>query len=170
MTVTRSSTLARLSSVARLSGGPALALALLSSCSIKGLAIGGLTDALAGGAESYAQDDDPELIRDAMPFVLKTVESLLVQVPDDQGLLTQACSGFTQYAYAFVELDAERLETEDYALSQQWNDRAFKMYLRARDYGLRALEGRHPGFAETIRIDPESAAAGLEPADVGLVY
>ena len=62
----------------------ACALGLTSSCSIKGLAINGLTDALAGGAESYAADNDPELVRSAMPFVLKTVESLLIQVPDDQ--------------------------------------------------------------------------------------
>ena len=35
-------------------------------------------DAFAGsGGTSYATDDDPELVRDAVPFALKTMESLL---------------------------------------------------------------------------------------------
>ncbi|HET7823852.1 MAG TPA: TRAP transporter TatT component family protein, partial [Anaeromyxobacter sp.] len=60
----------------------------------------------AGAASStgttYASDDDPELVREAIPFGLKTMESLLHENPRHAGLLLAACQGFTQYAYAFV--------------------------------------------------------------------
>jgi len=137
---------------------------------LRGLAIDGLTDALAGSARSYASDDDPELVGDAMPFVLKTVESLLLEEPENQELLLQACSGFTQYAYAFVELDADRVEGDDYAQALELRDRAFRLYLRARDYGLRALELRHPGMDQGLRANPSGAVQALGLDDVELAY
>ena len=42
----------------------------------------------------------------ALPFALKTIEALLAEAPEDRNLLLAACSGFTQYAYAFVEVEA----------------------------------------------------------------
>jgi len=40
-----------------------------------------------------ARDDDPELVRDAVPFALKAMESLLASSPDHKGLLTALCRG-----------------------------------------------------------------------------
>ena len=48
--------------------------------------------------------------------------------------------------------------------------RARKLYLRARDYGLRGLEVDHPGFATTLRQDAASAVKGARPEDVPLLY
>lgn len=154
-----------------LRGLPALtALALCAGCSIRQLAVDGLADALEGSAEAYAREDDPELVRDALPFVLKTVEALLIESPDDEGLLLQACSGFTQYAYAFVELDALAIEPDDYRRAQELRDRALRLYLRARDYGLRGLELRHAGLGAELRGQPAAAAARLEREDLALAY
>jgi len=44
----------------------------------------------------FASDDDPELVREAVPFSLKLIESLLEQSPQHRGLLYAASSGFTQ--------------------------------------------------------------------------
>jgi len=59
----------------------ALASALLAlalpACSIKKLAVNSLGNALAEGGSSYASDDDPELVREAVPFGLKTVGGLV---------------------------------------------------------------------------------------------
>ena len=76
-----------------------LGLALLPACSVKGLAINALGNALAQGGSSYAREDDPELAWEAVPFGLKTVEGLLEEAPRHKGLLFAATSGFVQYGY-----------------------------------------------------------------------
>ena len=57
----------------------------LSGCSLKRLAVNRLGDALSSGASVYATDDDPELVGAALPFGLKTIESLLLQSPHHKG-------------------------------------------------------------------------------------
>lgn len=141
-----------------------------SGCSIKKMAIGGLADSLAAGGTVFASDDDIELIRDAVPFSLKTLESLLAEVPEHPGLLLSACSGFTQYAYAFVQLDAEILEPTDFERAQEQRARARRLYLRARDYCLRRLELRHRGVREALLRDPAAALAYATRDEVPALY
>jgi predicted anti-sigma-YlaC factor YlaD len=122
---------------------------------------------------TYARDDDPELVRAAVPFGLKTMEALLAENPDHEGLLTALASGFTQYGYAFVQADADELELVGRgAAARPARERAKRLYLRARDYGLRGLEGRHKGLGEKLRgaRDLAPALAGLNKEDVPLVY
>src|SRR5262245_33363955 len=45
-----------------------------SGCSMKRFAVNKLGDALAGGGTTFASDDDPELIKSAVPFSLKLME------------------------------------------------------------------------------------------------
>ena len=73
----------------------AVSVLLLTGC-VRSLATGALADALSG-TSSLSSDDDPELVRDAAPFGLKTMESLLPEQPHHKGLLTALASGFTQY-------------------------------------------------------------------------
>ncbi|MGQ0695560.1 MAG: TRAP transporter TatT component family protein, partial [Nitrospiraceae bacterium] len=72
-----------------------LAVVLLSGCSVKRLAADLVGDALAGDSDVFSSDDDPELVREAIPFGLKTYESLLAISPGHQGLLLSAAKGFT---------------------------------------------------------------------------
>ena len=81
-------------------------------CSIKKFAINKLGDSLANSGTTYAADDDPELIGQALPFSLKLVEGLLAESPEHRGLLLAAASGFTEYAYAYVNQDADMIEPE----------------------------------------------------------
>lgn len=147
-----------------------LATAAGSGCSIKKLAVNKLGDAIAGAGTTYARDDDPELVREALPFALKLIESLLAETPRHEGLLTAAAGGFTQYAYAYVQQDADEAADEDYYRSEELRARARKLYLRARDYGLRGLELSHEGFGEAIRKEPAGAAAGMSAEEVPLLY
>jgi predicted anti-sigma-YlaC factor YlaD len=154
---------------------PTLVLALLvftatSGCSVKRMAINSLADTLAASGDVFASDNDPELIRDAVPFSLKTVESLLASVPNHAGLLLSACSGFTQYGYAFVQVDAEMIEPKDFQAATVGKDRALKMYLRARDYCLRNLELRHKGITKALINDPKAALATMKKAEVPALY
>ena len=55
-----------------------LAALSLAGCSVKTFAVNRLGDALsAPGPSVYTTDDDPDLIKAALPFSLKTLESLL---------------------------------------------------------------------------------------------
>ena len=139
-------------------------------CSIKKLAVNRIGDALSESGSTFASDDDPELIEAALPFSLKLMESLLAESPRHEGLLGALTSGFTQYAYAFVQQKADELEDHDLdAATAQW-DRARRLYLRARDYGLRGLNLSHENFVEALRTDPLSAVAAAEVEDVPLLY
>jgi predicted anti-sigma-YlaC factor YlaD len=143
---------------------------LLASCSVRKYAIDQLGDALAGSGSTFGSDPDPELIRGAVPFSLKLVESLLAESPKHEGLLLAANKGFAQYAYAFVLQDADELEDKDRAAAQAMRIRASKLFLRARDYGLRGLELRHAGFTQQLKGDPKAAAQAITAKEVPLAY
>jgi hypothetical protein len=143
---------------------------LLGSCSIKRMAARSVANALTTGPDVFARDDDPELVRDAIPFGLKTLESLHEIVPDHRGLLLALCRGFTQYAVGFVQADAERIESTDYAHSQAERGRVLKLLLRARDYGLAGLERDHRGITERLQRDPQSAVTALRSRELPILY
>jgi predicted anti-sigma-YlaC factor YlaD len=154
-------------------------LAVLASLAVSAAGCGAAAsyvaaDALsAGSSRTYAEDDDPELVRQAVPFGLKTMEGLLEQHPDHQGLLTSLASGFTQYTYAFVEADADEADAAGKATAARAaRDRARRLFLRARDYGLHGLDVRHKGIAERLQAarDLEAVVAPLNKDDVRLVY
>lgn len=147
-----------------------LAMVALTGCSVQRFAINKVGDALSAGAGTYATDDDPELVGGALPFSLKLVESLLASTPRHRGLLTTAASGFTQYAYAFVQLPAEQQEESDLAGAWAAEARARRLYLRARDYGLRGLETRHPMLRQRFVANPRAALAATDRRDVELLY
>jgi len=144
--------------------------ALTSGCSIKRYAVNQVGNALASGGSTFATDEDPELIRAAVPFSLKLMESLLAESPRHRGLLFATSSGFTQYAYAFVQQDADELEDKDLTAANALRVRAKRLYLRARNYGLRGLETSHRDFEVRLRAQPRGAVRGLRKADVPLLY
>jgi predicted anti-sigma-YlaC factor YlaD len=142
----------------------------VEGCSVKKMAINMAGNALAQGGTTFSSDDDPELVRQAVPFSLKLMESLLAESPMHEGLLFATASGFTQYAFAFVQQDADELEEKDFAASEALKVRARKLYLRARNYGLRGLELRHAGFENALRQDGKKAVRSASKADVPLLY
>lgn len=147
-----------------------LAVTLTSGCSIKRYAINKLGDSLAKAEVTFASDNDPDLIRDALPFSLKLVEALLAESPRHRGLLLAGASGFTQYAFAFIQEEADERESRDLAAATALRVRARRLYLRARDYGLRGLEVRHRGIEQALRTDPQAALQVTKRADVPLLY
>ena len=56
-------------------------------CSVRKIAINSVANALSGeGSLVFSGDDDPELVGDALPFVLKLYESLYEQAPENTSL------------------------------------------------------------------------------------
>jgi predicted anti-sigma-YlaC factor YlaD len=140
------------------------------ACSFKKWAAGKLGDALASGGSTYASDDDPELVGDAVPFGLKTIEGLLETAPKHKGLLLSACSGFTQYAYVYLATEADYVEDTDLTRATHLRDRAMGLYRRALEYGMRGLEVDHPGIRQALGDDPRAALSGMKKADVPMLY
>jgi len=147
-----------------------LAAVLTGGCAIKRLAISSVANTLSASGDTFASDDDPELIRDAAPFALKTYELLLASTPKHPGLLLASCSGFTQYAYAFVQTDVDLLGPDDVEKAAALRGRALRLYLRGRDYCMRALELRHRGIGTQLMVAPDAAVASATAADVPLLY
>ena len=146
------------------------ATAVLSGCSIKRMALKGVANSLTSGPDVFGTEEDPELVRDALPFGLKTMESLLASLPKHEGLLVTLCKGFTQYSYAYVQSEGDLLVNADYAKATALHERSYKLYLRARGYGLRALALRHPGIADSLALAPDRAAAKLDKRDLPALY
>jgi len=142
-----------------------------AGCSVRTFAINKIGDSIASSGTTFASDDDLQLIRDAVPFSLKLMESLLAETPRHRGLLLAASRAFTQYAYAFVQQDADEMEERDLAAANLLHDRARRLYLRARGYALRGLEVKYPDFEKALRQNPIAAAAKVRSAaEVPLLY
>ncbi len=153
---------------------PAAVLVLLASgsCSLQRLAVNAVSGMLSspGSSTVFTGDDDPELVRDALPFAMKLYESLLAQTPDNPQLNLTTGSLFAMYANAFVQTPAGMLPDSEYPQRQQAMARAKLLYLRGRDYCLKALELRHPGLRARLEKGDPAALAKTGIADVPYLY
>lgn len=137
----------------------------LSACSTQGLVNRAMADALA--SQSQTNEDDLQLAREASAFYLKLSESVLERTPAHTALATSVSSGFTQYAFAFVAFDAEKLETTDAKAALLQRQRAARLYERAKQHGLRALTLQQPGLTVALANDQPVT---LRAEQVALAY
>lgn len=114
----------------------------LSACSPRQLIIDGVANELA--SQGAAPEDDLELAREASAFYLKLSESLLRSSPGNLRLAESVTAGFTQYAFAFVAFEAEKIESRDTRKARELRDRAARLYARAQRHGMAALERSMP--------------------------
>jgi predicted anti-sigma-YlaC factor YlaD len=145
---------------------------LLSACSVEKILVNKMAD--MGGsdlAQVFTSDEDPELIADAFPIILKMYELLLQMSPESRELLLTTGQGFAMYAYAFVQLPAEMLPDEEFEEAVKMTQRAKKLYIRGRNYILKALELKYPEFADYIITENWENIVGLTDAeDVPYLY
>lgn len=150
-----------------------LALLCGSGCGLfRTAAVNDLSEAFIGGkaAAVYASDDDPDLVRDALPFSLKTSEILIAQSPGSASLRVAAASGFVQYAAAFLDGEAQMLLTSDLDRARELQRRAGGLYLRGHDHALAGLELAHPGLRGRLRADPAAALAAVGRPEAPLLF
>ena len=146
----------------------ALLLLALSACSARHLLVQGMAGELA--AQGQAPEDDLVLAREASAFYLKLSEALLREVPDNLPLSESVATGFTQYAYAFVAFEAERLDGTDSRAAQALRLRAARLYARAHRHAMEALERSQPGFGLALQDPNASQWPRLKPTEIGLAY
>ncbi|MFH1851733.1 MAG: TRAP transporter TatT component family protein [Candidatus Neomarinimicrobiota bacterium] len=154
----------------KLTGCLFLTVLIFIGCSPGRFLVNRLAGSLGSAGSIYLTENDPQLVREAFPFNLKTIEMLLQQSPENPDLLTAAASGFTMYSYAFILEDADRLAATDISASRPVYQRAQHLLERGRDYGLQALEARHPGFRDQFQANPESVVKALDSEDILAAY
>lgn len=76
-------------------------------------------------SQAFFEECDTDLAKRSFPASLKLMEGLLKNDPHNKQLLTSLCMGFAGYAMLFVEENDPK--------------RASQLYLRAREYGLKAV-------------------------------
>jgi len=135
--------------------------ALASGCSPSRMVADLAGNALAGGGGAYARDDDPELVRDALPFAIKTLDGLIEASPENPQLRLAAAKSVAAYAH---------LLGEPAATDREERVRRSRLFLRARDHALAGLEARHDGFSAELRDDRAAALARAERQDAALLY
>ncbi len=145
---------------------PAAALvfvALLSSCSINRFAVRTVAGFLTGSGEAtvFTGEDDPELVGDALPFALKTYESLLAEDPGNAPLALATGRAYVSYAFAFIQAPSDQLPLDQVDEQRAMRLRAKKLFLRARGYVLQGLESRRHGFRAALDAKGASAAIAL---------
>ncbi len=142
---------------------------VLAACSIKQMAVDIIGDSLSGEGGVFTSEEDPQLIREALPFGLKTYEGLLAISPEHEGLLLAAAKGFAAYAF-FLQRDADEIDATDLTQARELRARAHNLYLRGRDFALRGLELAHPNFVAQLYDDARSTLTKTEQEDVPYLY
>ena len=143
-------------------------IALLSGCAVRPYVLDHTADALSG--QGMSSEDDLQLAREASAFYLKLSESVLKETPSHLKLAESVAAGFTQYAYAFVAFDAEKINTKNPKAAAEMRDRAARMYARAHRHAMAALEKTTPGFQTTLRQVDINMNLKLKPEQVPLAY
>jgi hypothetical protein len=87
---------------------------------------------LKAGSAAMESESDVRIAREALPTNLKTIEAFLVTVPDQPDLLEVLAQGYTQFAFAFLEDDLEKLPADESSPERQaLIERCTNLYDRA---------------------------------------
>nr|WP_295079338.1 TRAP transporter TatT component family protein [uncultured Roseateles sp.] len=150
----------------------ASALLLLSACSPRQYLLRQASGEIA--SQAHATEEDLGLAKDAGAFYLKLSEALLRQDPGNAKLAESVAAGFTQYAYAFLACEADRIEARSPTEAQALRERAARMYARAKRHAMAMLEQQTPGLSAALdsagSASKSNTALRVKPDQVGLAY
>lgn len=143
-------------------------LALLCACSPRQMIVDKVADELA--SQGNSPEEDLQLAHEASAFYLKLSESILRDTPGNLRLAEAVAGGFTQYAYAFVAFEGDRIESKDARAAQKLRQRAARLYARARGHAMTALERTSPGFAAALASPDPKKWPVISNKQVGVAY
>jgi len=149
-------------------------LLVLGSCkTMQNIAINSIADVLSSpeSSSAFTSDNDPKLVGDSLPLILKLYEIVLERNPKNPELAAAAGRNFVIYSSAFVQMPADMLADVFWEEADAARRRAKKLYLRGKDYLMRALYLRHSefeNFLEEGRYD--DAIALLDRNDAEIAY
>jgi hypothetical protein len=125
-------------------------------------------NALSG--QGLSSEEDLQLAREASAFYLKFSESVLSETPGHLKLAESVSAGFTQYAYAFVASDAERLDAKHPKEAAAMRLRAARLYARAHRHAMKALEKNNPSLIASLRQPNLVSQQKMAEQQVPLAY
>ena len=129
-----------------------------------------VSDVMAGGVAAFEEDDDLDLIEQALPANIKLLEALLESDPRNRQLLVLLARLYASYSFAFFDGRIEAAELTDMSVENgglslaETKKAAVRYYRRGNEYALRALEIRHPGARGQL-ADPASAGTFIRGLD-----
>ncbi|MGD0781640.1 MAG: TRAP transporter TatT component family protein [Candidatus Aminicenantales bacterium] len=144
-----------------------------TACSIQKMALNATAGVLSSssGSDVFTQDNDPELVGDALPFAIKLYESLLAALPEHQGLRLRTGSLYIMYANAFLQTPADMMPKEETTQKDFLLQRAKNLYLRGRDILLVGLEKKNPLLRAQLKERHfQQALAAYTPEDAPALY
>ncbi len=122
-------------------------------------------------AAVFMEDNDPVLVGDALPVILKMMDMLAATSPDNSAIKSTAGSMYVMYASVYLQGKGAMLPYEEWEEQKELYDRAKKHYRRGYDYILDSLELKHKGFkASFAESDYEGAFAGFKKEDAADLY
>jgi tetratricopeptide (TPR) repeat protein len=117
-------------------------------------AVGGI---LEEGMDTFYEESDLDLAREGLSGNLKLLEALIKADPENEDLLLFAAQGFSAYSLAFAEDDSL--------------ERAQALYLRSRNYALRAFKERTGMDLMQLSLDEiQSAVPELSTDDLPFIF
>jgi predicted anti-sigma-YlaC factor YlaD len=145
-----------------------LLLSSFAGCAVRPFVVDQAAQAISN--QSMSNEEDLQFAREASAFYLKFSEFILKETPDHLKLAEAVSSGFTQYAYAFVAFEAEKINAKNPIQAAHMRERAAHMYARAHRHAMAALELRQPGFTAALKQVNESQRLRLTQSQVPLAY
>ncbi len=140
----------------------------MSGCAVRPLVVDQAANALSG--QGLSSEEDLQLAREASAFYLKFSESVLSETPGHLKLAESVSAGFTQYAYAFVASDAERLDAKHPKEAAAMRLRAARLYARAHRHAMKALEKNNPSLIASLRQPNLVSQQKIAEQQVPLAY
>ncbi|UCD83709.1 MAG: hypothetical protein JSU92_10475 [Deltaproteobacteria bacterium] len=98
-----------------------------TGCSIKRMAVNSMVPTFGDLTGAAYKQVDTEILRHGMPFTIILIDGLLELSPNNRDLLVIAAQAYGGYPTAFIDEDEDP-------------ERAKRLYVKGRDYGLRALK------------------------------
>lgn len=141
----------------------ACVLLLAPGCKIEEFTAKTTAKMLAQGSIALDREADLQFAREAMPASLKTLETFLINAPDDPNLLLLLARGYNSYAFAMLEgdLDEATITGTDEQIGKLTR-RAKLHYLRGSEYGWRLLDDpalrKAAQEGDLAKLDEELAA------------
>ena len=139
----------------------------LPACSVRQHLLQQAADEIS---QQSVEEEDIGLAREASAFYLKVAEGLLRALPQHLPLAQSVTSGLTQYAYAFLSTEADRVESQSLSQAQALRERAARMFERAKNQGLRTLTLQDPDLLKPMDPSLSVKQSPIKPEAVGLAY
>ncbi|MEN8692018.1 MAG: TRAP transporter TatT component family protein [Desulfobacterales bacterium] len=123
---------------------------MLTACSTRKMTVRAVSDVMVDGVAAFEEDDDLELIEQALPANIKLLEALLESDPQNRQLLVLLARLYASYSFAFFDGRIEAAELTDMSVEiggssiAETKKTAVRYYRKGNEYALRALEIRHP--------------------------